>query len=113
MTGSGITKVRLSKRVLVHLDGSGLYQRYPGSVYSNDPQVQEDAEGLVAEIDAAKVRADGSVTIVLSAGERLVLRDQVELLRDVSRDDAGWLPDALADYNAARACLRQLDKETA
>jgi hypothetical protein len=112
MSGSGITKVRLTRRILSHLDGSGLYQRYPGSVYSNDPQVQADADGLVEEIDGAKVRADGSVTIVLTAGELLVLRGQVEVLASASRDDAGWEPEALADLNAARALLRKLPAET-
>lgn len=108
-----MVKIRLTWRVLEHLDGSSLYQRPSGLEvwYSNDPVKQSAADSLRAKVDAADSRVDRSIVVDLTDAEVDVLRGYVDLMEIGGRDMA-WDPDGRADYNAARALLNKIGRRS-
>lgn len=107
-----MTKVRISARVLSYLSGSGLFQWRPGDDVPHGDGPAGDR--LVAKVRAARCRSDESVRVDLDEAEMSVLWDSADYMACAASDDAGFdNPDALADLNAARALVRQIDKARA
>lgn len=91
--------VKLSWRILSHLDGTSLFQ---DERYSNDPDSEAAAQRMRAKVLDAPTRSDRSVVVDLTDEELAPLQSYVASMRDAARDSA-YDPDARADYNAARA----------
>lgn len=75
----------------------------------------EDADTLaiVAALRAAKRRRDGSTHIDMDTELQQCMREFAEALRDGAADNLGDIDetrDALADFNAASAMLRALNR---
>ena len=105
-------KIRLTYRVLEHLDGSSLFQRLSTAGaywYSNEPRLQAAADRLREKLVAEPARRDRSITVVLDEDELDVLRSYVEGMEIGGRDNA-WDPDGRAEYNAARALLNRIGR---
>lgn len=96
--------VKLSWRILSHLDGTGLFQH---ERYSSDADTEAAAQRMRAKVESAPHRADKSVSVKLDELELEVVREYVDGLLASARCDAGWDADARADLNAARAFLRK------
>lgn len=103
-------RVRLTHRVLVHLDGGSMATGVPGTAwYSRDPAAQDAADRLVATLAATRTRKDGSMTIEADDRQLDVLRGYIGGMEMGGRDNA-WDPDGRADYNAARALLNRIGR---
>lgn len=108
-------KVRLTERVLVHLEGSGLFlwnptaRSRPGWYDPNDPAYERKAAALMEKIEGTPTRKDGSKTVVLADHEVDILRGYIEGMEIGGRDNA-WDPDSRADYNAARSLLNKIGR---
>lgn len=107
-----MTRVRISRRVISHLEGGDAWQRGQGAV-DNGAERQSTVD-MTEAIKNAPVRSDGSVTVELSAEQRETLYSYAEVMAIGAKDNIEpppWGdPDYLHDYNAARALLRQLDR---
>ena len=97
-------KVKLSWRILSHLDGTSLFQ---DERYSNDADREAAAQRMRAKVEAAPHRSDRSVVVELTDEELAPLQSYVSSMRDAARDSA-YDPDARADYNAARALIARI-----
>lgn len=100
--------LRLTARVLDYLYMGSLYQRF-GDGHEFDATDLPVADSLVAKINDAPTRKDGSVTLRLTDAEIDMIRGYVEGMEMGGRDNA-WDPDGRADYNAARALLNKIGR---
>ncbi len=99
-----VASVRVSARVIAHLSGSQAWQ-------NPDSRVDALSESLMAVVKSANPRKDGSVTVKLTEAQRSALRDYAEVMAMGAADHV--VPgetDALAELNAARALVVQIDK---
>lgn len=102
-------RVRISARVLGHLEGSNAWQN-PTLDYNEAPEID-----LMTAIKAAPARKDGSVIVELDATARTILYSYADVFAIGARDnvsapgDPYGDPGTLADLNAARALMRQLN----
>lgn len=106
-------KLRISRRVQEHMHGTGIGQQpHLGYTGGKDP-VQDDAgRSLITKLSTRSARKDGALTVDLDATEAKILYAYVDVLVIGARDNLGWGDegrDALADLNAAQACLRSLE----
>src|SRR5688500_9706961 len=110
-SGGRAMKTILTYRVLEHLDGSGMYQRFGDDPhwYSHDSVEQAAADSVRRKLDAAPSRKDGSLTVDLDEAEIDMLRGYVEGMEIGGRDNA-WDAGGRADYNAARALLNKIGR---
>jgi hypothetical protein len=102
-----VQTVRLTSRVLEHLDGSSLFQQRDSTGFH--PDDLGVANTLAYKIDHATHRKDGSVTVHLDSSEIDMVRRYVEGMEIGGRDNA-WDPDGRAEYNAARALLNKIGR---
>lgn len=95
-------KVRVSRRVLDYLSGT---QAWADEQAERSPHFRELSErSLMARLIHARRRKDGSVVVELAWTERDALWDYASAMSSASSQ-------SVADYNAARALLRNLRKE--
>lgn len=100
-------RVRITRTVWGHLEGSGLFQ---GQRYTHDDGEEAVAQSFRRKVENTPARKDGSTTVDLTEGEREVLRGYTEHMFYSSRDAAGYSPEARGEMNAARALLRKLER---
>lgn len=109
-------KVRISAAVIGHLEGGDAWQS--GQACVDSGYERQSTVDMTEAIKAAPRRKDGSVTVDLTAEQRDVLYEMADVMAIGAKDNieppkyrrAGERDWALADYNAARALMRQLDK---
>lgn len=104
-----MTKIRIGRPVVSHLEGSGAWQGESG---------HHPAEvSLVQKMQAMKARKDGSITVTLELPEMEYLADHVEILAMSAAERSAdgcyrfgdiEMTEALADLRSSRAVLRKL-----
>ncbi|QAY12332.1 hypothetical protein SEA_FOXTROTP1_150 [Mycobacterium phage FoxtrotP1] len=105
-------KVRISRRVIGHLEGSDAWQSGQRAVASGHER--QSTADMMEAIKAAPRRKDGSVTVDLDDEQRAALYEYADVMAIAAADnvtapgDPYGDNDALADLNAARALMRQL-----
>ncbi|ATN87822.1 hypothetical protein SEA_BIGSWOLE_153 [Mycobacterium phage Bigswole] len=105
-------KVRISRRVIGHLEGSDAWQSGQRAVASGHEN--QSTVDMMEAIKAASRRKDGSVTVDLDDDQRATLYEYADVMAIGARDnvtppgDPYGDNDALSDLNAARALMRQL-----
>lgn len=103
-------KVRVSARVISDLEGSDAWYAARGNKEKLEREHPDDVS-LMRKVQQAPGRKDGSCTVELDDGELAALRLRGDWLCDKSRDGMSDRDtDALADYNAGAALMRQIDK---
>lgn len=106
-----MSKVRISERVFNHIQGGQLWQ-------SDQPEAEgygEAGRSFVTKLKEGKYRADGSKHVDLDAAELRVLYEEADYMAEAASNDArdgftDYGREALADLNAARALMRQIEK---
>ena len=94
-----LRKVRISRRFADYLTGKQCFHER-----DDDPELHY----LIYKILGGRRYYDESYLPALTARECDLLLGCAEDLYDAARDDAGWLPSARADMNAAAALIRKL-----
>jgi hypothetical protein len=95
-------RVRISRRFLLYLSGTGAWNKR-----EDDPELYD----VLVKVKAAPEAKDHSTTLPLDDAERAVLYHYADYFANACGDAAG--PDdmdSLADLNAARAAMRQLER---
>jgi hypothetical protein len=103
-------KIRVTRRVAEHLSGGEVWARLRTGRAQRDGEPPEDVS-MMDKIRTAEIRKDGSVRVDLTGPETEGLFVYAEGMQAAAQGDAGWDKDALADYNAATALVRQIRKE--
>lgn len=103
-----MTKIRISRRVIGHLEGGDAWQSGQRAVASG--YERQSTVAMTEAIKAARPRKDGSVTVELDAEQRAALYSVAAVMATGAAENVGAYDEALADLNAARALMRQLDK---
>ena len=101
-------KVRISSRVIGHLEGSDAWQSGWAAVecgYERGSTVQ-----MTEAIKAGKRRKDGSVSVWLSEEQCDALYRMADCMKLGAQDNLGWMPEALGDFNAARSLMKNLKR---
>lgn len=103
------TEVRISRRVIGHLEGSDAWQSGQRAVDSG--YERQSTVDMTEAIKTARPRKDGSVTVRLNAEQRTTLHRMAYVMAVGAAENIGAYDEALADLNAARALMRQLNKK--
>src|SRR3954468_2113887 len=115
-------KIRVTHRVLDWLSGTGAWQRMesaarkPGhTLVDLDAAARTESDGLFwLALFRAPRRKDGSRTVELDRDAALDLREWADYCAVANADEAGPEDtDALAELNAARGLMRQIDRKLA
>ena len=98
-----MTSIRITHRPLLFLSETHAWKGpTPGSKESPEEEVMRLISGV-------KPRKDGSKEVNLTAAQRAILADYIDVFAIGAADNAGpWDTDATADLNSARALLRQI-----
>ncbi|QIQ63316.1 hypothetical protein SEA_SETTECANDELA_200 [Mycobacterium phage Settecandela] len=109
-----LRKVRVSARVIGHLEGSDAWQSGQRVVESG--YERQSTVDMTEAIKAARRRKDGSVTVELDDEQRDALYSMADVMAIGAADnvtapgDPYGDNDAVSDLNAARALMRQLKR---
>jgi hypothetical protein len=109
LSGHQPLRIRVSARVQSHLAGGEVWQRLRSRRPQREGEPREDIS-MMETIRTAESRKDGSVHVHLTRPEIEGLLVYAEGMQAAASGDAGWDKDALADYNAATALVRQIRK---
>lgn len=102
-------KIRLTRPVRSFLAGTNAGQK---AVKGYESGTDDPASvSLCAKVFQQGLRRDGSTIVDLTADEVDALHDYVEGMQAAARDNVGsYGPEALGEYNAASALLRQIER---
>lgn len=99
-----MTSIRITRRNLLFLSGTTAWENSGPRGYNRPEELE-----LMRTIQTSRVRSDGSTEVNLTAAQRAILADYIDVFAIGAADNAGpWDTDATADLNSARALLRQI-----